>query len=115
MCNVCTHKLSHADVCEGWSAGDAHDYCITCRYCKGKGVARFAVSTEKEGFKDSGMDGKHKGKLYCEFLSPWVLRKEMMSILNDDKGVAALLDPEFPNHSNQKATIFWNLIVSLKR
>ena len=35
--------------------------------------------------------------------------------MNDDEGVSALLDPDFPSLSKEKATIFWNLIVSLKR
>ncbi|GMH97302.1 hypothetical protein TrST_g12364 [Triparma strigata] len=117
MCNVCDKALSEKDVSGGWNTGDAHDYCVTCKYCKGKGVTRFSVFSTNEGWEGSGMEGKHKGKLFCEFLSPWVLRKELMSILGDgdDGGIAVLLDPNFPNVSKQKGTIFWNLLVSLRR
>ncbi|GMH62987.1 hypothetical protein TL16_g03601 [Triparma laevis f. inornata] len=117
MCNVCDKALTEKDVSTGWNTGDAHDYCVTCKYCKGKGVTRFSVFSTNETWEGSGMEGKHEGKLFCEFLSPWVLRKELMSILDDgdDGGIAVLLDPNFPNVSKEKGTIFWNLLVSLRR
>jgi len=76
---------------------------------------RFSVKSANTDWKSSGIGGKHEGLLYCEFLSPWVLRKEIMNILSEKKGINTLLDPDFPNISAQKSCIFWNLIVSLKR
>ena len=47
------------------------------------------------------------------YLSPWVLKKELMSIMSSS--ISSLLDPSFPSLSSQKATIYWNLVVSFKR
>lgn len=47
--------------------------------------------------------------LYCEYLPPWVLRKEVQTILSND-GIEALCSPSFRTSSQSSAVIFWNLI-----
>jgi pentatricopeptide repeat protein len=112
VCNVCNCKLSEPDVCKGWAQGESHEYRVTCPSCSGKGVTRFSVFSTADGWSDSGVSGQ-EGKLFCMYLSPWVLKKELMSIMSDS--ITTLLDPEFPKLSEQKATIYWNLIVSFRR
>ena len=54
--------------------------------------------------------------LYCEFLSPLVLRKELGHIIGDGNKIEQILDPEWRNGGDVRATIWWNLIViMLKR
>lgn len=50
--------------------------------------------------------------LWCEYLSPWVLRKEIQNIIVTD-GIETLIAPEFRTASPASATIFWNLVLWL--
>ena len=115
VCNGCDKALTEEDVNEGWKIGDAHDYCIACKHCRHKGVCRFSVASSNADWKSSGIGGKHEGLLYCEFLSPWVLRKEIMNILSERGGIETLLDPRFAESTVHRSTLFWNLIVRMKR
>ncbi len=53
--------------------------------------------------------------LYCEFLSPWVLRKELGHIIGDCNDIEQLLEPKWRNGRDIRATIWWNLIALFKR
>merc|ERR1739845_247809 len=53
--------------------------------------------------------------LYCEFLSPWVLRKELHAATRGDNGMNIILDPEWRSGTDINATLWWNMIVSFKR
>lgn len=45
----------------------------------------------------------------CERLSPWVLQKEIRSVMNDIDGTSNLLDPEWRKLEYKNAVLWWNL------
>ena len=53
--------------------------------------------------------------LYCEMLSPWVLRKELENVVHGADGIQGMLDPEWRSGTDIRATLWWNLIVSFDR
>jgi hypothetical protein len=64
--------------------------------------------------------------LYCEFLSPWVLRKEFHRVIkggdaverldaNIQLGIYKILDPSWRCGTDIRATMFWNLVVCCRR
>jgi hypothetical protein len=56
-----------------------------------------------------------KTPLYCEFLSPWVLRKELQKIIKGETGIEGMLRPEWRSGADIRATLYWNLIVLCRR
>ena len=53
--------------------------------------------------------------LLCERLSPWVLQKEIRTVMNDVEGIDNLLDPKWREKENKNAVLWWNLILSCMR
>mmetsp|Transcript_29023 Transcript_29023/g.37943 ORF Transcript_29023/g.37943 Transcript_29023/m.37943 type:complete len:80 (-) Transcript_29023:8-247(-) len=48
--------------------------------------------------------------LYCEFVSPWVLMKELQQLYEED-----LVDPQWRKGAGINATLWWNMIVLFMR
>ena len=70
-------------------------------------VARFSVHCTAPDWVGSTGPGT---PLWCEYLSPWVLRKEVQTILLND-GIESLLSPQFRKAHTASSTIWWNLIL----
>lgn len=129
------HVLTMENVLSGFSASP-NDYTVTCPHCKQgadkRFVARFSVHSGAEGWQGTTGAGS---ALYCEFLrclascharagvpagltlcacmracvpvlSPWVLLKEVQTLLNrqlDWRGTLC----DWATHS---PTVFWNMV-----
>ena len=77
-----------------------------------KCVPNFSVSCSDPAFE--GSQGKQSA-LFCELLSPWVLRKALGHVINGETGIQGMLEPEWRSGTDIRATLFWNLIVLCRR
>jgi pentatricopeptide repeat protein len=111
-CPMCSNAMSEEDVVTGWLPCEFQDFTTGCPQCRHRFVPRFKVSTSSPTFEGSQGPGT---PLYCEFLSPWVLRKELGHIIVGGTNVDQILDPEFRSGRDVRATMWWNLIVIFKR
>jgi pentatricopeptide repeat protein len=111
-CPMCSYVMRDEDVVSGWQPCEFQDLTSQCSQCGHRFVPRFKISTSSSTF--TGSQGPET-PLYCEFLSPWVLRKELGHIIGDGDKVEQILDPEWRSGRDVRATIWWNLIVMLKR
>ena len=110
-CPHCFRAVSEEGITKGWKALESQDYNTTCPHCSLRFVARFIVSCSDPHF----MGSKGKGTpLCCEFLSPWVLRKELSNILRDN-GVLDILNPDWRKGNDIHATLWWNTVVAFMR
>eukprot|EP00612_Vaucheria_litorea_P002070 CAMPEP_0171456624 /NCGR_PEP_ID=MMETSP0945-20130129/3034_1 /TAXON_ID=109269 /ORGANISM="Vaucheria litorea, Strain CCMP2940" /LENGTH=904 /DNA_ID=CAMNT_0011982081 /DNA_START=1282 /DNA_END=3996 /DNA_ORIENTATION=- len=116
-CPRCGYKLSSADIKSGWER-NSNTYTTTCpnRKCYNadegprKFAARFSVHSTSADWIGSTDEGS---VLWCVYLSPWVLRKEVHTILKE-YGVRFMCSSEFRQLSSNNATIFWNLVIHLR-
>jgi len=53
--------------------------------------------------------------LMCERLSPWVLQKEIRSVMAESEGIANLLSPEWREQAYKNGVLWWNLVLSCMR
>jgi len=111
-CPMCSNVMKEDDIVSGWQQCDFQDFTTACPQCKHRFVPRFKVSCSSHSFEGSQGPGT---PLYCEFLSPWVLRKELGHIIGSSKCIHQILDPEWRSGRDVKATIWWNLIAMFKR
>ena len=113
-CPRCNYYLSDDEVVAGWTLGDNNDYTTTCPNCTQRFVPLFCVQSSSPTFMGS------KGAaspLLCERLSPWVLQKEIRSVMSDSAGAGIdnLLDPSWREKENKNAVLWWNLVLSCMR
>jgi len=125
-CPKCSRVLVQDDVIVGWKPCQVNDFTTICPSCKHRFVPKFSVSCDLESFEGSQGVGS---TLYCDYLSPWVLLREIRSLVapstslvggkaaqvlgvgNDDcYPIDVLLDPKF-REGTKNATLFWNMIV----
>jgi len=111
-CPKCSRNLSEDEVIMGWESCSFKDYTTKCYQCQHRFVPRFVVKTSSPSFM--GSQGRYT-PLYCEFLSPWVLRKELHAATRGQNGMNIILDPEWRSGTDINATLWWNMIVSFKR
>mmetsp|Transcript_6593 Transcript_6593/g.9748 ORF Transcript_6593/g.9748 Transcript_6593/m.9748 type:complete len:168 (+) Transcript_6593:3-506(+) len=111
-CPKCFKNLGQDDIIFGWEPCDFQNYTTSCPQCNHGTVPRFSVKCSLPTFV--GSQGKAT-PLYCEYLSPWVMRKELLNVMKSDNGIYSLLDPEWRSNADINATLWWNLIVSFKR
>lgn len=111
-CPHCSYILREKDVVAGWSASFVRDFKTSCPQCNHRFVAQFHVSTSASNFKGSQGEGT---PLYCEFLSPWTLRKELEGIIHGPVGIDGIMSREWRDSSDWSATLFWNLILLFRR
>lgn len=103
--------LSASEIARGWIPGDSNGYATACVHCGTKFVPRFAVTCALPNF--CGSDGPGT-PLWCELLSPWTLRKELLKVVLEG-GVAALGSSEFRDATHsERAVLFWNAIVAFR-
>jgi pentatricopeptide repeat protein len=111
-CTRCNFLLSDDHVVQGWTPGDHNDYTTSCPNCTQRFVPHFCVQSSSPTFMGS------KGAaspLFCERLSPWVLQKEIRSVMNNFEGIDNLLDPKWREQENKNAVLWWNLVLSCMR
>jgi pentatricopeptide repeat protein len=111
-CPHCSTNLKEDDIVAGWEPCEFQDFNTECPQCKHRFVPHFTVRCSSPGFM--GTQGKGT-PLYCEFLSPWVLRKELEFVIHGMDGVNGMLDPQWRNGTDIRATLWWNLIVAFNR
>jgi pentatricopeptide repeat protein len=111
-CPHCSSTLRIDDVVSGWKPCDFQDLTSGCPQCKHRFVPHFTVTSTARDF--AGTQGKGT-PLYCEFLSPWVLRKELEFVIHGNGGVEEMLKPEWRSGTDIRATLWWNLIVHFRR
>ena len=111
-CPHCSNTLSENDVVKGWLPSSFHDYTTQCPKCRHRFVPRFVVNCSAPSFE--GSQGVNT-PLYCEFLSPWVLRKALQHVIKNGVGIEGMLQPEWRNGTDIRATLFWNMIVLCHR
>ena len=110
FCPRCNFYLSDDDVVAGWSAGNSQEYKTECPNCLTKFVPHFCVQSTLPSFV--GSRGPSSA-LFCERLSPWVLKKELRSVISG--GIEDLLNPEWRERESKNAVLWWNLILSFMR
>jgi pentatricopeptide repeat protein len=111
-CPQCSKELRDTDIVAGWLPCEFQDYTTECPQCKHRFVPRFSVRCSAPTFE--GSQGTST-PLYCELLSPWVLREELENIIHGAEGIDEMLNPEWRSGSDIRATLWWNLIVSFNR
>ena len=111
-CPSCSKILSEDDITRGWVPCAFKEYTTSCPQCQHRFVPKFTVSCSSPSFQ--GSQGVAT-PLYCEFLSPWVLRKEIHNILRRGDGIDVILQPKWRTLSDINATLWWNTIVWFKR
>ena len=108
----CSRALLMPELMENYKPFDANAYTVKCPHCGNDFVPRFTVhSSRKDWVGSEGPDSL----LWCELLSPWVLQKEIMTII-EDRGIKQIVSKEFKTGflNPQYAVLFWNLIVSFR-
>uniref|UniRef100_A0A7S2UGK4 UDENN domain-containing protein n=1 Tax=Attheya septentrionalis TaxID=420275 RepID=A0A7S2UGK4_9STRA len=111
-CPKCSRCLKEDDIIRGWKPREFRDYTTACPQCTHRFVPRFSVRCSSASFE--GSQGKGS-PLYCEYLSPWVMRKEMRSLIDGEGGIEAILDPEWRSGTGINATLWWNMVVCFLR
>ena len=111
-CPMCSHVMKEDDIVNGWKQRDFDDFTTACPLCSHRFVPRFKVTCDSPTFEGSQGPGT---PLYCEFLSPWALRKELGYIIGNSKSLHQILDPSWRSGNDVRATIWWNLIAMFKR
>jgi uncharacterized protein (UPF0212 family) len=116
-CPHCSNRLTENDIVNGWKPCAFKDYTTACPKCQHRFVPHFVVKCSDPNF--IGSQG-NQTPLYCEYLSPWVLRKEFHHILrsshdNQEIGIDKMLNPSWRSGTDIKATLFWNLVVCCRR
>jgi hypothetical protein len=96
VCPRCNFLLTDEDVVKGWSPTDSNDYTTSCPNCTQRFVPHFCVQCSSPTFMGSRGQGS---PLTCERLSPWVLQKEIRSVMSDRTGIENLLNPKWREES----------------
>jgi hypothetical protein len=112
LCPRCNISLSDDDIIKGWSRNDPQDYTTKCNLCHQKFVPNFKVQTSLLTFRGSKGFGT---PLFVQRLSPWVLGKELRTVINDNDGVDSLLDPKWREKETKNEVLWWNLVLSFMR
>ena len=111
-CPRCNFLLSDDDVVAGWAAGNSNEYTTSCPNCTQRFVPHFCVQSSSPNFVGSRGPSS---PLMCERLSPWVLQKEIRSVMSDRQGIENLLSPEWREQEYKNAVLWWNLVLSCMR
>ena len=110
-CPHCSKVLSEDEVVAGWTPCAFEDFTTSCR-CSHRFVPHFSVKCSSATFQGSQGAGS---ALFCEFLSPWVVRRALNQVIKGDVGIRGMIDPSWRNTADIRATLFWNLVVLCRR
>ena len=111
-CPRCNHLLTDDEVVNGWKASDSQEYTTACPNCTQRFVPHFRVQSTSNTFMGSRGPAS---ALMCERLSPWVLQKEVRTVMSDREVIENLLSPEWRERENRNAVLWWNLVLSCMR
>lgn len=111
-CPKCATVLDENAVSAGWTPCASNEYQTQCPSCRHKFVPKFSVSCGSPAFEGSQGQGT---PLYCDHLSPWVLLREIRSVIAATGGVESILDETFRTGSDISATLWWNMVVTFRR
>jgi pentatricopeptide repeat protein len=111
-CPQCSNLMKESDIVSGWQPCEFQDFTTRCPNCSHRFVPRFSVMCTSPTFEGSQGPGT---TFYCEFLSPWVLRRELDHVISGEGGIGVMLDPEWRSGTDIRATLWWNLITVFKR
>lgn len=111
-CPQCSAEMNEADIIQGWIPCALQDYTTCCHTCKHRFVPRFAVTNLAPDFHGSQGLGT---PLYCEFLSPWVLRKELEDVAKSTGGIESMTQPEWRSGTDIHSTLWWNMIILCRK
>lgn len=111
-CPRCNYLLSDDDVVAGWTPYNSQDYTTSCPNCTQRFVPHFCVQSTSVTFMGSRGPAS---PLMCERLSPWVLQKEIRTVMSDREGIENLMNPEWRENENKNAVLWWNLVLSCMR
>ena len=112
VCPRCSYVLSDDDVVDGWKPGDSNDYTTACPNCTQRFVPHFCVQCSASTFVGSRGAAS---PLVCERLSPWVLQKEVRSVMSDREGIENILSPAWREKEYKNSVLWWNLVLSCMR
>jgi hypothetical protein len=112
VCPKCAYVLDEEKVVKGWTPCDANNYHTSCPTCQHMFVPKFAVSCSSPDFV--GSQGKGS-TLYIDYLSPWVMLREIRNIIKAYGSIESLLDEKYRTGSDIRATLWWNMIVTFQR
>lgn len=110
-CPKCASTVTEDQIIMGWTPCQSKEYETQCPSCKHKFVPKFCVTCKSPTFE--GSQGKGS-PLYCDYLSPWVLLREMKGILSK-AGIETVLDERFRSGSGMNATLWWNMVITFRR
>jgi hypothetical protein len=104
----CQRSLSVLEIVRAFP-NDSNCYTVKCPYCQMDYVPRFTVFSSLSTWE--GSEGRGS-PLWCELLSPWVLQKEIMSVVLST-GIETIVSPTFRDGvtNPQYSVLFWNLMV----
>jgi pentatricopeptide repeat protein len=111
VCPRCNFLLSDDDVVVGWTP-DSNDYTTSCPNCTQRFVPHFCVQCSAHSFV--GSKGA-SSPLMCERLSPWVLQKEIRTVMSEREGIDNLLSPKWREDEYKNSVLWWNLVLSCMR
>ena len=105
-CPKCSVALDRSEILDGF-ADDPNNYKTRCPKCQHSFVAYFSVLCNSQDWV--GTQGP-KSPLYFTALSPWVLKKEMLTMLVQSRGSTGnRVGAQHLRH--ESSTIFWNLVL----
>jgi hypothetical protein len=110
-CPKCSKTVTEDQIIIGWAPCATQEYETQCPSCKHKFVPKFCITCKSPTFE--GSQGKGS-PLYCDYLSPWVLLREMKGILSK-AGIETVLDERFRSGSGINATLWWNMVITFRR
>lgn len=108
--NSSSSNSQHSSSGSGGGGDYANRYTSRCIHCGTDFIPRFSVRSTAANWQGSEGPGS---TLWCEFLSPWTLHKEVLNIIFEH-GVTELLSQHFRDLSHQRAVVFWNLLVAFR-
>ena len=111
-CPSCSAVLEEDDIIAGWKCLELQDHSTQCPKCNARFVPKFSVSSSSPSFE--GSQGRNT-PLYCEYLSPWVVRYLVNNAIErEEGGFGAILDKDW-RRSGINATLWWNLCAHFRR
>ena len=114
ICPKCSKTMDEDEIYSGWEQHGAsgNEYESSCPSCSHKFVPKFSISCKSPTFE--GSQGKGT-PLYCDHLSPWVVLREIRSVISATGGIQSILDEKFRSGPDISATLWWNTLCILRR